>query len=387
MVIFAVEIKITSPKVIQSRHYNLSDSAKKMKTILPISPIDFPDNLKNADFLLAASVTQTCTIEGITQAGIKGQIPLTPTLDAEFITHGMVYSMPEIASTDAGLPTPGLLTRAAHQLAPFNRLAIINLGMTTKAQNCDEIDLRILPGGRIDQDAKIRARELFEKGRDCGRNYTPSPNSQAIILGESTPAGTTTAEAVARALNYPVEGKFASSFLAKPNSIKQQTINKALEKISDQQSIFEKLSICGDNMLIFCAGFILEASHTAPVFLAGGTQMAAVLLILNRLLQNKMEYGIDKLPNLQNLSLITTQWIYQDKLSDIEGLLQLLDFPINTYYSDFSFHLSQHPALQSYDRGEVKEGVGAGAAIAYAYANGISDEQLTRQVESYLGMS
>ena len=41
----------------------------------------FPDG--RADFLLAASVTKTCEIPGITQAGIPGMIPLTPTLDAE----------------------------------------------------------------------------------------------------------------------------------------------------------------------------------------------------------------------------------------------------------------------------------------------------------------
>ncbi len=47
-----------------------------------------------ADFLLGASVTRTCEIEGITQAGIPGKIPLTPTLDAEFITNEQVFSMP-----------------------------------------------------------------------------------------------------------------------------------------------------------------------------------------------------------------------------------------------------------------------------------------------------
>jgi len=45
-----------------------------------------------ADFLLAASVTRTCEIEGITQAGIPGKIPLTPTLDAEFLATGKAAS-------------------------------------------------------------------------------------------------------------------------------------------------------------------------------------------------------------------------------------------------------------------------------------------------------
>ena len=45
-----------------------------------------------ADFLLACSITKTCKIEGITQAGIPGKIDLTPTLDAEFITNEKVLS-------------------------------------------------------------------------------------------------------------------------------------------------------------------------------------------------------------------------------------------------------------------------------------------------------
>ena len=47
-----------------------------------------------ADFLLAASVTKTCEIPGITQAGIPGKIPLTPTLDAEFIVPQKLFTEP-----------------------------------------------------------------------------------------------------------------------------------------------------------------------------------------------------------------------------------------------------------------------------------------------------
>jgi len=71
-----------------------------------------------ADFLLAASVTRTCEIDGITQAGIPGKIPLTPTLDAEFITNEKVFSMPQLAETPTGVPTPALITRAVHNLMP-----------------------------------------------------------------------------------------------------------------------------------------------------------------------------------------------------------------------------------------------------------------------------
>ncbi len=48
---------------------------------------------KSATFLLALSNTDTINIDGITQAGVKGYIYLTPTLDAEFGTLGDIRSL------------------------------------------------------------------------------------------------------------------------------------------------------------------------------------------------------------------------------------------------------------------------------------------------------
>jgi NaMN:DMB phosphoribosyltransferase len=62
----------------------------------------------------------------------------------------------------------------------------------------------------------------------------------------------------------------------------------------------------------------------------------------------------------------------------------MLDFDLNTYYSDFNFMLSNHPALRLYDQGEAKEGVGAGGCLAYGFLNGLNSEQITRKVEEFL---
>jgi NaMN:DMB phosphoribosyltransferase len=87
-----------------------------------------------ADFLLAASVTKTCEIQGITQAGIPGKIPLTPTLDAEYITNEKVYSLGELAETPTGVPTPALITRAIHNLNNFSSIEILELGLDVSAK-------------------------------------------------------------------------------------------------------------------------------------------------------------------------------------------------------------------------------------------------------------
>jgi len=104
-----------------------------------------------------------------------------------------------------------------------------------------------------------------------------------LILGESTPSGTTTATATALALGYDCKNDFSSSFLSVPNDVKNETINKALSLINDNMTNFEKLSIVSDNMLIFCAGFIMSASRRFHIVLAGGTQMAACLLVADAL--------------------------------------------------------------------------------------------------------
>jgi len=326
-------------------------------------------------------VSYTCTIEGITQAGIPGLIPLTPTLDAEFISTGQVFSLENIAETPKGVPTPALITRAVEVLSPFASINILDLGLHTQPQQCCITDFAIKPCANIAKNAHIDTIAIFKKGQDYARHYLSNKKtaSDYTILAESTPSGTTTAQAVATALAYKTDGLFASSYKQRPNDIKNQTITASLALINDSMSSFEKLSICGDNMLIFNAGFVAEISHHFPVVLAGGTQMASVLLIINSLLlENTLQI------NSQNIYLTTTQWIAKDSHSDIEQLLNQLSFTVSANYSQFDFSLSNHPALALYDQGEAKEGVGAGAAIAYAYAHGITPQQITSQVEVFL---
>ncbi len=331
---------------------------------------------KSTTFLLALSNTKTANIEGITQAGIPGLIHLTPTLDAEFLATGEVKSLDNIAETPKGVPTPALITRAVHLLKPFSSLEFLDLGLEKIPQIEETIyGFNIKPSDRIDQHAKINAHAIFNVARQFGKTY--QPKSDYIILAESTPSGTTTAQASALALGYKCEGLFSSSFKNDPNDIKQKTIQEALKYIHPSDSILDKLSKVSDNMLIFYAGFIMGAGEIGyPIILAGGTQMAAVLLIVNALSKNF---------HSQNIALCTTKWVYEDENSDIKALLEMLDFPINAYAADFDFSLTDHPALKLYDEGEAKEGVGAGAALVYGLLNGLSKTQITQKVESFLG--
>ena len=347
-----------------------------------LGSVDFLEFLrgKKATFLLSASVTKTCEIPNISQAGISGKLYLTPTLDAEFLCTKEVRSLDDIAQTPKGVPTPALITRAVHELKAFSNIEILDLGLevTAKIKYFKTHNLDIESSNRIDDGAKINAMEIFQKGVEFGTNY--ETKDDYVILAESVPSGTTTANATALALGYKTEGYFSSSYKNNPNDIKEKVIQKALKNINKDDNIFTKLSSVADNMLIFNAGFILgSTSKDLKVILAGGTQMATVLLIVNSILES-MQGEIDS----SNIALCTTKWINDDENSDIKALLEQVKFPINAYASDFDFSESLHPALKLYDDGEAKEGVGCGAALCYASINGINKKELTSKIESFL---
>ncbi len=332
---------------------------------------------KSATFALSISTTKTCEIDGLTQAGIPGLIHLTPTLDAEFFTTQEVRSLTDIATTPKGVPTPALISRAVHLLNPFREIEIFDLGVEVKPK----IDyFKIYEFGlsytkSIKEGAGIDAKKVFELGFNFATNY--ELKSDYLILGESVPSGTTTALCSTLALGYDCKGKFSSSYKDSPESIKNQVIKSALKNIENIEDDFFKLSLVSDNMLIFNAGFVVGASKRGiKTILAGGTQMAGVLLIADKLSNLKIDG--------KNLGLFTTKWLAEDENSDLKALLQMLSFELNAFYSDFDFSLSEHPALKLYDEGEAKEGVGAGACLVYADLNGVDKYKITKKIEVFL---
>ena len=337
---------------------------------------------KKATFMLAMSNTATADIPGITQAGIPGMLHLTPVLDAEFLTTGAVHSLENIAETPNGVPTPALITRAVHLLRPFAHIALLDLGVkVTPKTDAPICRFDIPPSGSIAEDCAIDAKAVFEQGVAFGKSY--DLQDDYLILAESVPSGTTTATATALALGYDARNYFSSSFKNVPNDIRQTTIDKALSRIEETEEIFAKLGKVSDNMLLFVSGFLLGAGDRFPVVLAGGTQMAAVLLVVDAITQHYPQY---RPKNTLKPMLATTKWVANDAHSDITALLTMPHFRVDACYSDFDFALANHPALKLYDEGEAKEGVGAGGALTYGMMNGLSKEDITAQVEKFLGL-
>jgi uncharacterized protein (TIGR00303 family) len=333
---------------------------------------------KQATFMLALSNTATADIEGITQAGIPGMIHLTPVLDAEFVTTGQVASMPSVAETPKGVPTPALITRAVHMLKPFGHIELLDLGLSQLPQTDATLHhFDITPSSNIAEGANIDAQIVFEKGKAFGANYTVTDDY--LILGESVPSGTTTAATTAVALGLEVQGLFSSSFKEVPDNIRQQTIDAALANIEGVTDIWQRLGSVSDNMLLFVAGFMVGVNGRFPLLLAGGTQMACALLLADKLARHIGHSFCG-----DNVALVTTKWVARDPHSDIKALLEMNSFDAKALYADFDFSLSNHPALKLYDEGEAKEGVGAGGALVYGYLTKLNLKEITQQIERLL---
>lgn len=165
------------------------------------------------------------------------------------------------------------------------------------------------------------------------------------------------------ALGIDAIEKVSSSMSINPHKLKTEVAKTALKaakieigSLSDKP--IEAVSKVGDPVLAAVAGLVVGATGSIPVMLAGGTQMGAVLSLV---------HGI-KPDALQNITIGTTRWLAQDSMSDLVGIVkQISDVPILAANLNFSY--SRFEGLKSYEKGVVKEGVGAGGAVITAMMN------------------
>ena len=89
-------------------------------------------------------------------------------------------------------------------------------------------------------------------------------------------------------------------------------------------------------MMAALAGLVIGGARQGPVLMAGGTQMTAVLAIINALNPE----------SLCNVAVGTTRWVAKDKNSDICGIIkQFCNVPVLA--ADLDFGPSKYPGLQN----------------------------------------
>ena len=142
---------------------------------------------------------------------------------------------------------------------------------------------------------------------------------------------------------------------------------------------FESVAAVGDPMQIVAAGMAIAASQSVGVMLAGGTQMLAVYALIQGILKLGLQTA-----NLEQIVVGTTRWVAEDETGDTIGLAELMP-PVPLIATQLSFAQSRYSALQFYEKGFVKEGVGAGgAAIAASLYQNWTQEALLNQIENLL---
>ncbi|MDD3984465.1 MAG: TIGR00303 family protein [Methanobacterium sp.] len=333
--------------------------------------------LKNKDslFLCVIASTLTSRIKGITGAGATPELTdYTPAADVELVMLGKPICLPEIPKTvveGLAASTPAVITKACLDLADIPFL-VVDAGAAIKP-NIPYVKLNETPGGDINKGNAIENSEkIFNKGVLLGK--TLSKLTDHILIGESTPAGTTTALGVLTAMGYEVDNKISGSTPENPHKLKHSVVEngllnsgyKAGELVNEP---FKAIDAVGDPMIPAVAGIVIGSN--VPVTLAGGTQMTAVCAVIKGILP---EY------DFSSLSIGTTIFVAEDETSDINFITnQIADIPImavNPY-----FEKSNTICLVNYTKGSVKEGVGAGGAMLAAMLKNISIEDIRVKTE------
>lgn len=337
----------------------------------------FLEELKgsNIAFILVIGTTDTSLIPGITVAGASPELThYTPPADAEFLKLGKCLVIPVPPVTPDGKPTPALVSRACLLLLNIPSI-VVNAGCRVRPL-IPHVDLAgepgrdIRTGNALDENV---CRRILENSKMLGREL--SDIFDLLIIGESIPAGTTTAMAIMVALGYDAWGKVSSASPNNPIELKVNVVKEGLRRASIDKTDDPIIAVSkvGDPVHLAVAGIAAGAlENDSRVLLAGGTQMCACVAILKHL-------GVNLDPDMIEVG--TTRWIVDDKSSDMVGLLSEIWPNYALLVAEYSMSTSKYPGLRAYDEGFVKEGVGMGGLLVTTLVRGFTPDDILRKVE------
>ncbi len=214
--------------------------------------------------------------------------------------------------------------------------------------------------------------ELYLKGYSYGTAC--AKEFDYLVVAECVPGGTTTAMGVLTALGHDVYHMLSSSLPRSESDLRFSLVSEGLGKtgLGVENFIADPLravAAVGDPMQAFVVGLLAAACSSVPVVLGGGSQMLAVFALYKAMLN--VQPGAVFPPEYVPL-VVTTKWVAYDPSARTVELSRSLGAPYIAACPDF--FKSRHYGLQAYEEGNVKEGTGAGAALALARCLGGSSE-------------
>ena len=343
-------------------------------------------NIKNFKIFLVIAGTNTSQIPGISAAGISAKSRRTTALaDAEFFLNGASkehkYKLPLLK---AGV-TPALISYVCLKLINIYPVIIpLGIGIKPHFNHCVVEDSDLGPSNCLTTGksmTKKRVLNLYERGLKIGKS-----SKQPVLISESVPGGTTTAQAVMEAFGLQVSNLVGSSLFKAPRELRRKIIQRGLlnAKLKNDFDSFDVVASVGDPFQAFSMGLLIGARLSKqPVILSGGSQMIAVILLALEFLDKK-----NKEVFIENVFLATTGWLIKD--NSLNDLLKLInkkyDVDIVGLASPLNFKSSTYKELKDYELGHVKEGVGAGGLSILAFLNGFRNKEIVSLCQQNLEM-
>ncbi|WP_144924814.1 nicotinate-nucleotide--dimethylbenzimidazole phosphoribosyltransferase [Halorubrum salsamenti] len=339
--------------------------------------------MSDVTLAVVAGTTATAAIDGISAAGADPELRRhTPSADLEIVADGRPAPDSAVPVSPSGCPTPAVVTRAVRELVGFEFVGVdAGLAVPTAPTGAPVLDADAAPGGDVrDSEPVPDAAAVFERARGLvpeavggGANASDGGDAdRELLVAETIPGGTTTALGALTALGE--RPAVSSSLPANPLGTKRAVVDEGLaasgiaagDAAGDP---LDALRLMGDPVLAAATGLVVGAvERGVPVTLAGGTQLAAVAALARHA-------GVER-----RLPLATTSFVADDPSADVGALAD--DLGLTLAATDPAFGESDHPAMTAYARGEAKEGVGMGGALALSERAGVPAGDVRDRVAS-----
>ena len=316
--------------------------------------------------LLLLAATETAAVEGISAAGSTPESRRrTAAADAELVLHGPLGPRPHaLPPLPAGV-SPALISHVVIEALELEPL-VVDLGCS-EAPAVPHLRPSGAAGGGVaaclSSGAALppqRVEALLQLGRRWGQRLVAL--GRPLLLAECVPGGTSTAQALLSGLGLEVEGLVSGSLREPAHGLKSLLVRRGLTaaRLPADAEPSAVVAAVGDAMQPLAASLTLTAAAAGlPVLLAGGSQMAAVLALALALAPAEQRQALSR-----HAAVVTTAWVAEEAGSDLERLLARIGErwqvePL-AFAAGLRFGAGCHRALRDYERGYVKEGVGAG---------------------------
>jgi len=329
-------------------------------------------------FACVAGFTATATIDNISAAGLTPRDRLfTANADLDFLAGGCgddpLYALPPLV---AGA-SPVLISRAIAAALDWP-ICVVNAGLIypleRRAIELGQPPAMCVSSGRsLD---RITVEALFQSGLKLGEQW--SREADWLVVGECVVGGTTTALGVLTALGVDAAELVSSSQQECDRDLKRDLVRAGIDAAERRGTLaaddpLSAVAAVGDPMQPVAVGIAIGAS--VPVLLAGGTQMLAVWALGQRLAARR-----NRVWHENRIAVGTTRWVVEDSKAGAIALADTVGAPLLATELDLS--ASRYDSLRAYERGFVKEGVGAGgAAIGASLHRGWTSVEMVAAID------